>query len=59
MIYRELKNTDIFTEADILEIYAAGTGEEIPDDVPEEILNNLTVESYSRCGGFLSVTLII
>ena len=59
MFYRELKNTDIFNGIAVLELFKSDTREEIPDDMSESMLDNLTVESYSRRGDFLSVTLIL
>ena len=55
--YKELKETEIYLGADVVEIYSAETGEELDDRIPEEKLNNREVVEYRRTSGFLSIVL--
>ena len=55
--YKELKETEIYLGADVVEIYSAETGEELDDRIPEEELNSREVVEYRRTSGFLSIVL--
>lgn len=57
MKYKELKQDDFFRCADVLNLYWAETGEEIPDDIPEETLDEMEVTEWTAQGGWLTITL--
>lgn len=57
MTYENFKTTDIYRNADVLEVFSNKTGLEFEDDFPEAHLDAMEVMGFSIRGGWVSVTL--
>ena len=58
MKYKDFKNTEIYNNADILEVYSENTGFEFDFDFPEEELDEMEVVNFVvDDSGYVSVTL--
>lgn len=55
--YKDFKETDIYRNAVVVELFSSKTGIEFNDDFPEEKLDEMIVDSYSILGGWITLNL--
>ena len=55
--YKDFKETDIYRNAVVVELFSSKTGIEFNDDFPEEKLDEMIVDDYSILGGWITLNL--
>lgn len=55
--YKDFKETDIYRNALVVELFSSKTGIEFNDDFPEEKLDEMIVDDYSILGGWITLNL--